>query len=63
MVLIDLYRHTLSGALGGQCRFYPSCSQYSRLVFLKYGFIRGLIKSIHRVLRCHPLHPGGVDEP
>ena len=63
VILIDLYRHTLRGTLGGQCRFYPSCSQYSRLAFLKYGFFKGLSKSIYRILRCHPLHAGGVDEP
>jgi putative component of membrane protein insertase Oxa1/YidC/SpoIIIJ protein YidD len=27
--LIRLYRITLSGWLGGQCRFYPTCSHYA----------------------------------
>ena len=27
--LIRLYRATLSGWLGGQCRFYPTCSHYA----------------------------------
>ena len=27
--LIRLYRVTLSGWLGGQCRFYPTCSHYA----------------------------------
>ncbi|WP_209704359.1 membrane protein insertion efficiency factor YidD [Leucobacter exalbidus] len=34
------------------CRFYPSCSQYSRDAFEKYGFIQGFQKMLNRVRRC-----------
>jgi hypothetical protein len=44
-----------------QCRFYPSCSQYSVEAFSKYGFWRGLRLTAARLLRCHPWHPGGLD--
>jgi putative component of membrane protein insertase Oxa1/YidC/SpoIIIJ protein YidD len=27
----------------------------------KYGVIAGLGKALGRLLRCHPLHAGGVD--
>ncbi|RJP76158.1 MAG: membrane protein insertion efficiency factor YidD [Candidatus Zixiibacteriota bacterium] len=63
VALIDLYRASFSAVLGGQCRFYPSCSAYARQAVLKYGLIRGGGKSLWRLLRCNPLHPGGVDEP
>lgn len=43
------------------CRFYPTCSQYAIDAISKYGIIRGSFKSIKRLLKCHPFHPGGYD--
>ncbi|WDU84631.1 membrane protein insertion efficiency factor YidD [Caloramator sp. Dgby_cultured_2] len=43
------------------CRFYPTCSQYSLEAIEKYGAIKGSVLSIKRILKCHPLHPGGYD--
>ncbi|MCX5681197.1 MAG: membrane protein insertion efficiency factor YidD [Candidatus Omnitrophica bacterium] len=43
------------------CRFYPSCSDYSLLAFKKYGFLKGLSKSVRRIFRCSPLSQGGYD--
>ena len=62
LVLIRLYQKTVSRALpGNTCRFYPSCSHYGYQAVYKYGFIKGLFKAIHRVLRCNPFNPGGYD--
>ena len=55
------YQLLLGPVVGGQCRFYPTCSQYAVDALLKYGFWRGLGKSLWRVARCHPWHPGGYD--
>lgn len=60
---VRLYQWTLSPFLGGQCRFQPSCSYYFIEAVQKYGAIRGAIKGIGRILRCHPFHPGGYDPP
>lgn len=59
--VVRLYQLTLSGALGGQCRFEPTCSQYALDAFAAYGFWRGLLKSLIRISKCHPFHPGGYD--
>lgn len=59
--LIRGYQVVLSPYFGGQCRFFPSCSVYALEAVGRHGTIRGLWLSLRRVLKCHPLHPGGVD--
>jgi putative membrane protein insertion efficiency factor len=59
--LIRAYRLLLSGWLGGQCRFYPTCSRYAEEAILEHGAIRGSAMAIWRVARCGPFTPGGVD--
>lgn len=63
VALIDLYRLTFGVILGGQCRFYPSCSDYARRALHQYGILRGGCLTLWRLVRCNPFHPGGVDEP
>ena len=59
--LIRAYRATLSGWLGGQCRFYPTCSRYAEDAIRTHGALRGGALAIWRVLRCNPFGAGGVD--
>lgn len=61
--LARLYQWTLSPILGGQCRFYPTCSNYFIEAVRKYGAVRGTLRGIGRICRCHPFHPGGIDPP
>ncbi|MGE5839415.1 MAG: membrane protein insertion efficiency factor YidD [Deltaproteobacteria bacterium] len=59
--MIVLYQKLISPVLLPSCRFYPSCSSYARLALEKHGIMKGGILSLTRILRCHPLHPGGYD--
>lgn len=61
--VVSFVLYTFSIKTGSTCRFYPSCSEYSREVFIKYGFFKGFYKSIKRISRCHPLSSGGIDLP
>lgn len=59
--LIRLYRMTLSGWLGGQCRFYPTCSHYAEDAIRTHGALKGSLLATWRVLRCNPFGKGGID--
>jgi len=58
---IGLYRVTLSGWLGGQCRFFPTCSRYAEEAIRAHGAVRGSLLAARRVFRCNPFGRGGVD--
>jgi putative membrane protein insertion efficiency factor len=45
----------------GYCRFKPTCSEYAVAAFTKYGFIRGGLLSVWRIMRCNPWNKGGYD--
>lgn len=66
---IELYQKTLSpdhGIVSGNsfigCRYYPSCSEYTKRSIQKRGVLAGSIKGAWRILRCNPFSAGGVDE-
>lgn len=62
--LIVSYRMFLSPlllGLGGQCRFYPSCSAYALEAIKRLPLPGALAKIARRLMSCHPFHPGGID--
>jgi putative membrane protein insertion efficiency factor len=58
---IALYRATLSGVFGGQCRFSPGCSRYAAEAIRTRGALVGSALAVRRVLRCNPFGRGGLD--
>ncbi|MEO8422554.1 MAG: membrane protein insertion efficiency factor YidD [Actinomycetota bacterium] len=58
---IRVYRATLSGWLGGQCRFYPTCSHYAEEAIRERGAVMGTALGVWRILRCNPFGDGGID--
>ena len=61
ILIIYVYRYTLSPLIGNQCRFYPTCSHYAEEAVKKHGAWRGSIMAVRRLFRCHPWHEGGFD--
>lgn len=61
LLLIKTYQKFISPMFGRKCRFYPTCSEYSKQAIAKYGAVKGTYLSIKRILKCHPFHKGGYD--
>lgn len=62
LLLLRFYRKAISPYLGNNCRFHPTCSVYAMQAIEKYGAVKGSWLAIKRIGKCHPLHPGGIDE-
>lgn len=61
IAVIEFYQKHISGILGKKCRFYPTCSEYTKQAIDKYGIMIGSFKGIKRILKCNPFCKGGVD--
>ena len=60
LFLIGIYQK-ISKHTPPSCRFYPTCSEYTRQAIEKYGFWKGSWLGIKRISKCHPWHEGGYD--
>lgn len=60
---IRFYQTAISPWIGPSCRFVPTCSEYAILAIERDGVLRGSLKAIRRILRCHPWGGSGVDLP
>jgi putative membrane protein insertion efficiency factor len=59
--LIRLYQSTLSQVMPRNCRFTPTCSQYTYEAISKFGLFKGVWLGVRRIARCQPFNPGGYD--
>jgi uncharacterized protein len=58
---IRAYQRLLSPLFPPACRYLPTCSEYALEAVERHGAVRGGMKALWRVLRCHPLARGGYD--
>ena len=61
LAILRFYKRFISPVLPPMCRFEPTCSIYMAQAIEAHGFLRGLGLGLRRLLRCHPLNPGGWD--
>ena len=60
LFLISIYQK-ISRYTPPVCRFYPTCSEYTRQAIEKYGVLKGGWLGLKRICKCHPWHEGGND--
>jgi hypothetical protein len=59
--LIQVYRLSLSGLIGRQCRYLPTCSAYMDEAMARHGLWCGGWLGLSRLCRCHPWADSGYD--
>ncbi|MCI8397567.1 MAG: membrane protein insertion efficiency factor YidD [Clostridia bacterium] len=59
--IINVYQKYISPILGKHCRYYPTCSEYTKQAIKKYGIFKGTFYGIKRVMKCNPFSKGGYD--
>lgn len=62
IIVIYVYKFLISPFIGFNCRFYPSCSQYSIDALKNFGLLKAILLIFKRILKCHPLNKGGIDK-
>ena len=61
IVIIKFYQFFISPILGQNCRYLPTCSEYSIQSIKKFGFFKGTFLSLKRISKCHPWGNHGYD--
>lgn len=64
IIVIKGYQKVLSpffSEIGIHCKYYPSCSEYTKQAIEKYGSIKGCFLGLKRIIRCNPFSKGGYD--
>ena len=61
LALIRFYQQAISPYVRRQCRYDPSCSQYSYEAIQSHGLRVGVWLTLRRLARCHPWGGSGYD--
>ena len=61
IIIIKFYQFFISPILGQNCRYLPTCSEYSIQSIKKFGIFKGAFLSLKRISKCHPWGNRGYD--
>ncbi len=64
IIIINWYQKNISLWMESKnikCKYYPSCSEYTKQAIEKYGALKGIFLGLARILRCNPFSKGGYD--
>lgn len=61
VAVLKAYKWAISPLVPPACRYVPTCSEYAMEAIDRYGVLRGSLKALWRLLRCHPFVKGGYD--
>lgn len=62
--IIEWYQKHISFWLANNnihCKYYPTCSDYTKQAIMRYGVIKGCFLGFLRILKCNPFSKGGYD--
>ena len=63
--LINFYQKNISRWIRDRhnvmCKYYPTCSEYTKQAIEKYGAIKGIALGVKRICKCNFFSKGGVD--
>ena len=62
--IIEFYQKNISLWLESKnirCKYYPTCSEYTKQAIEKYGALKGFWLGLKGILRCNPFSKGGYD--
>ena len=61
ILIIKFYKYLISPLLGSNCRYQPTCSEYSIDALKTWGLFKGLFMSFKRIIKCNPWGGNGYD--
>jgi putative membrane protein insertion efficiency factor len=63
LFMLFVYQKLVSPLTPRSCRFYPTCSQYSKEAIERFGVLKGIHLTLKRIARCHPFNHDEYYDP
>ena len=59
--MINSYQQDRGYYRAKRCRFIPTCSEYAKICYMNYSFIKASFLSFKRFMKCNPFHKISYD--